>query len=950
MAKLTEAQKQFLREHGFWKESEKGGKSTLGLRQEAAFKKFFDRRARILEQLERLPENDRKPFEEKLNEAEKQAVTGDFKAAYKTLNRVKRQALSGADEFTDQLRLEDTDRLLGLLLLSTKDLVSSFEKLDSGKQEILEELGRQKKASEFDDWYDSAKYLLDTFSKTEVELQLRVDGLFDLGNQIIEILNEQPKLRETLGEIDFELQRLEKEKSVDVEEQKNRLNTLLERLRIAPNPKAIEEDLKRFEIEFTNRLKQHKDFQQGKRDDIDDKELTEELERRRINRLNEVKLQFKLDRMGDRDKLEKTDDGPVKVYRPREFSTEEMALDLALPSPLELKQDIPKARKLVGEYIDDLLETELTKPNSDIVFDLGLKNKSMFVAELAEALGLVSNPKLRSNLENKLLEEMAEEMVEAVRKRFPNKAGESGVIVGLNGDREVKVDAPLTFTLGDVNYENPKYLASGGYGHVLRYEKKGSPGEYIVIKTMKDPKKRQEMVQELKSHRHANGGEGGKNDPNVLEMKGLVQGTDDKGDVTLFMALEYADGGQMRAFGRSMIGASHSGLLSEEARKILNQHLMRQTISGMKHVQDRNMTHRDLKPENCMIGTDGKPKVCDFGSGQFGDERGEVDERFGGGRTPGYFPDNQPSKVTGKIDTYALGVMLDDLSGHHNGMDRANAELRATNERGRAVRAVQREWTGKESATALDKLKFAMLDEDPNKRPTLETILQSSYLNDGVDNYEPEKIENLMQALMEYNKHVGKQISSHVSKIGFAEYEIFAAERLKLNPKYKTESIEQLDETIEKHRRIVFEETKKMNEILELEENKRYAEALKQANLELIGRDSGRQLDVEKTLFVEQYDDIVKTSELPADTELRSTLTQLDEATDPKQKKKFALQGQERALTLIEQLQNTGEQDTGKKLTASKLAVNLRRLRQALERLIQAIAEQKLKQREKVLN
>lgn len=45
-------------------------------------------------------------------------------------------------------------------------------------------------------------------------------------------------------------------------------------------------------------------------------------------------------------------------------------------------------------------------------------------------------------------------------------------------------------------------------------------------------------------------------------------------------------------------------------------HVMRQALSGLKHMHDKNLVHRDLKPENLLLSSkspDATIKLADFG-------------------------------------------------------------------------------------------------------------------------------------------------------------------------------------------------------------------------------------------------------------------------------------------------------------------------------------------------
>ena len=49
----------------------------------------------------------------------------------------------------------------------------------------------------------------------------------------------------------------------------------------------------------------------------------------------------------------------------------------------------------------------------------------------------------------------------------------------------------------------------------------------------------------------------------------------------------------------------------------LNQHIMRQILSGVAYMHRKNVFHRDLKPQNILIRNQGEEvKIADFGLGR----------------------------------------------------------------------------------------------------------------------------------------------------------------------------------------------------------------------------------------------------------------------------------------------------------------------------------------------
>jgi serine/threonine protein kinase/uncharacterized protein YnzC (UPF0291/DUF896 family) len=582
--------------------------------------------------------------------------------------------------------------------------------------------------------------------------------------------------------------------------------------------------------------------------------------------------------------------------------------------------DIQQVRQQVKAKMEQLLDQELRKPNSDLVFDLGLKTKEQFVQQLAAELEIDLKNKKCSQAEKDLVNQMAEQMVATVKEKFPNKAG-AGKMKFTNKFKE-ESDAPTEFQLGNTKYTNPKYLSSGGLGDVLRYEEKDSdPKKYMVLKSLKKADKRDDMVRELKMHRQANGGETGTGSPNVVDMKGAIQGQNGE----LFMAVDYAEGGDLKDLGTGMTQAMQTGALSEEARQVLTQHLLRQAVLGMKQVQDSNMTHHDIKGQNFLIGGDGKVKVADFGSAQVADDQGEVpSDNFE--FTAGFqAPDLRNDRITGKADTYTLGVMLNNLSSPIQGED-----------------AIASKWTSdwefksKQGVTALDKLKNGMLSKKPEERPTLEAVMQTSYMTDSSANYEPEKIDNLMKATMDYNKNVAGKTRDDMERILRLQGLIVHANKQKQGA--TPEDAANLDQEIAKHSDEIKQCRAKIDKVLAQDDVKPYVAALQKANNELTGRGAeGEKLDVSKLKFKEEYEKIAQTYRLSPNNRLVQTLIQaltaVDQAGDAVTKKKLAEKAQQEAGKVAKQMTEIAKSASEEtKLQASRLGTDLRKLEQALEK------------------
>jgi serine/threonine protein kinase len=131
--------------------------------------------------------------------------------------------------------------------------------------------------------------------------------------------------------------------------------------------------------------------------------------------------------------------------------------------------------------------------------------------------------------------------------------------------------------------------------------------------------------------------------PNVVKVLGF--GVRKK---TPYLALEYVDGPSLR-----QLLASQGPYSWPEARPLLVQ-----ITQGLVDAHAAGVIHRDLKPSNVLIGSDGVPKLADFGIA-----RGLDLTRVTGTSTmlgtPAYLPPEGPADE--RSDLYSLGVIAYEM-------------------------------------------------------------------------------------------------------------------------------------------------------------------------------------------------------------------------------------------------------------------------------------------------
>ena len=90
------------------------------------------------------------------------------------------------------------------------------------------------------------------------------------------------------------------------------------------------------------------------------------------------------------------------------------------------------------------------------------------------------------------------------------------------------------------------------------------------------------------------------NHPNITKILEMFE--DDK---YILIIMEYINGGNLFSF------VKKRRKLSEKIAKFL----FRQIILGIKHIHSKNIVHRDIKLENILIDLNNRVKICDFGIG-----------------------------------------------------------------------------------------------------------------------------------------------------------------------------------------------------------------------------------------------------------------------------------------------------------------------------------------------
>ncbi|XP_066921930.1 testis-specific serine/threonine-protein kinase 1-like [Clytia hemisphaerica] len=153
------------------------------------------------------------------------------------------------------------------------------------------------------------------------------------------------------------------------------------------------------------------------------------------------------------------------------------------------------------------------------------------------------------------------------------------------------------------------------------------------------------------------------------------------------------------------------------------QDIFKQICLGIKHCFDRNIVHRDLKPDNILLAEDGTCKLTDFGFARNVGDGSLLWDRCG---TKEYMA---PEIIKGEAwyngkasDLWSLGIILYELVTGQRPFDNEDNDKLFLKEQ-----QLGPAWPPSMSI-ACKNLITSLLNQDPERRPSIEMVLKSPWL------------------------------------------------------------------------------------------------------------------------------------------------------------------------------------------------------------------------------
>lgn len=216
---------------------------------------------------------------------------------------------------------------------------------------------------------------------------------------------------------------------------------------------------------------------------------------------------------------------------------------------------------------------------------------------------------------------------------------------------------------------------------------------------------------------------------------------------TLHIVMDLASGGDLAAAVRSYAA---SGRHIEE--ETLWTYLI-QLTEGLQHLHSRRILHRDIKASNIFIDADGSIKIGDLGLGKILTGNAQCAQSKVG--TPLYFSPEicEGKPYDTKSDVWALGCLLHELA-------TLRPPFHAQNQIALAKKIVNEHPDVRVPSRYSKELQFIigkMLEKDPRKRPSPESLLNYSAVQIRVDRAKFREREQELLGMVQLEREQGRR-------------------------------------------------------------------------------------------------------------------------------------------------------------------------------------------------
>jgi eukaryotic-like serine/threonine-protein kinase len=263
------------------------------------------------------------------------------------------------------------------------------------------------------------------------------------------------------------------------------------------------------------------------------------------------------------------------------------------------------------------------------------------------------------------------EIVEALRSRDPELAEQLAGMLAASAREGTVLDRPAWTVVGDETptqvgpYRILEQIGRGGMGRVFLAEQQGEGFvRTVALKLLDALAPSEHGVTRFHDERRILAS---------LEHPGIARFYDGgrTTDGRWFLAMEYVEGDDLLTYARR-----EAPSIAARVRVLLG------VIEAVQYAHARLVVHRDLKPANVLVGSDGRPRLLDFGISKLVDPEAqahEVTRTELRAMTPAYASPEQirGERVTAASDVWSLGVMLYELLAERRPFASAEASARA---------------------------------------------------------------------------------------------------------------------------------------------------------------------------------------------------------------------------------------------------------------------------------